>query len=121
MDFNPSYQGFSDPSNANLGAAAARNGTDMLISKLRFVSDLPARRGMGENVRVISINGDRLLSDLRELAAIGKCETGVDRVAFSQADIAARRWLVRKLTAAGLDATLDRVGNVLGRAPNAAE
>src|SRR4051812_16744705 len=67
----------------------------------------------------IRINPDRLLSDLRELATIGKYETGVDRVAFSEPDIAARRWLVRKLRAAGLDAALDRVGNVLGRAPNA--
>jgi len=69
---------------------------------------------------VICINGDRLLSALRELATIGKFQTGVDRIAFSDSDVAARRWLVRKLTAAGLKATLDRVGNVLGRAPKAA-
>ena len=64
------------------------------------------------------INSERLLSDLRELATIGKYQTGVDRVAFSAADMAARRWLVTKLQAAGLDAAMDRVGNVLGRCPN---
>jgi N-carbamoyl-L-amino-acid hydrolase len=69
---------------------------------------------------VIHINGDRLLSDLRELASIGKFQTGVDRVAFSAADIEARRWLVAKLQAAGLDASMDQVGNVLGRYPNVA-
>lgn len=66
------------------------------------------------------INSERLLSDLRELASIGAFQTGVDRVAFSDADIAARRWLVAKLQAAGLDATVDRVGNVLGLYPNVA-
>jgi beta-ureidopropionase / N-carbamoyl-L-amino-acid hydrolase len=69
---------------------------------------------------VIHIKGDRLLSDLRDLASIGKFQTGVDRVAFSAADIEARRWLVAKLQAAGLDASMDQVGNVLGRYPNVA-
>jgi len=65
------------------------------------------------------INGERLLADLRELAGIGAYRTGVDRVALSAPDIEARRWLVGKLAGAGLDASMDRVGNVLGRAPNA--
>src|SRR5215212_5120806 len=51
---------------------------------------------------------------------IGKFQTGVDRVAFSAADIKARRWLLAKLQAAGLDAWMDQVGNVLGRYPNVA-
>jgi N-carbamoyl-L-amino-acid hydrolase len=63
------------------------------------------------------INGERLLADLRELASIGAYQTGVDRVALSPQDVAARRWLVDKLRRAGLDASMDRVGNVLGRAP----
>jgi N-carbamoyl-L-amino-acid hydrolase len=61
------------------------------------------------------INGNRLISDLRELAAIGAYQTGVDRTALSAKDIEARRWLVDKLRHAGLDAAMDRVGNVLGR------
>jgi N-carbamoyl-L-amino-acid hydrolase len=65
------------------------------------------------------INGNRLISDLRELARIGAYQTGVDRTALSPKDIEARRWLVDKLRGAGLDASMDRVGNVLGRAPNA--
>lgn len=65
------------------------------------------------------INGERLLADLRELASIGAYQTGVDRVALSPQDIAARRWLVDKLRRAGLEASMDRVGNVLGRAPTA--
>ena len=68
---------------------------------------------------MIRINGKRLLADLRELAGIGGFKTGVDRVALSAKDIEARRWLVDKLTAAGLQASMDRVGNVRGRAPDA--
>src|SRR5271167_3853697 len=68
---------------------------------------------------MIRIDGKRLLADLRELASIGGFKTGVDRVALSAKDIEARRWLVGKLTAAGLQASMDRVGNVLGRDPNA--
>jgi beta-ureidopropionase / N-carbamoyl-L-amino-acid hydrolase len=64
---------------------------------------------------MIRINGKRLLADLRELATIGAYKTGVDRVALSPEDIAARRWLVGKLEAAGLTASMDRIGNVLGR------
>ncbi len=68
---------------------------------------------------MIRINGKRLLMDLRELASIGAYKTGVDRIALSAKDIEARRWLVGKLEAAGLKASMDRVGNVLGRDPNA--
>jgi beta-ureidopropionase / N-carbamoyl-L-amino-acid hydrolase len=68
---------------------------------------------------VARINGNRLISDLRELARIGAYQTGVDRTALSPEDIEARRWLVDKLRGAGLDASMDRLGNVLGRAPNA--
>ena len=61
------------------------------------------------------INGNRLISDLRELAAIGAYQTGVDRTALCAKDIEARHWLVDKLRHAGLEAAMDRVGNVLGR------
>jgi beta-ureidopropionase / N-carbamoyl-L-amino-acid hydrolase len=67
------------------------------------------------------INGDRLIADLRELAGIGAFQTGVDRIALSAKDIEARRWLVEKLRHAGLDASMDRIGNVLGHAPDAAK
>jgi N-carbamoyl-L-amino-acid hydrolase len=67
------------------------------------------------------IDGKRLMADLRELARIGAFETGVDRIALSRPDIEARRWLVEKLRTAGLEASMDRIGNVLGRAPNAAK
>jgi N-carbamoyl-L-amino-acid hydrolase len=58
----------------------------------------------------------RLLADLRELRAIGAQGRGVVRPAFSAADMDARRWLKRRFEEAGLEATIDGVGNVFGRA-----
>ena len=61
------------------------------------------------------INPERLLSDLRHLRGIGAQGRGVVRPAFSAADMQARRWLKSRYEEAGLDATIDGVGNVLGR------
>ena len=57
---------------------------------------------------------DRVLSDLRELATFGAYESGVHRPTFSDVDIAARHWYVRKLEEAGLDASIDGIGNIYG-------
>jgi N-carbamoyl-L-amino-acid hydrolase len=62
-----------------------------------------------------TINPDRLLSDLRHLRSIGAQGIGVVRPAFSEKDMEARRWLKAQYEAAGLEATIDGVGNVLGR------
>lgn len=40
---------------------------------------------------------------------------GVNRPSFSRADMAARRWLMDEMTALGLEARMDTVGNVIGR------
>jgi beta-ureidopropionase / N-carbamoyl-L-amino-acid hydrolase len=52
---------------------------------------------------MISINRDRLLAELRDLARIGQYKTGVHRIAFSPADIEAREWLAARFRAAGLE------------------
>jgi N-carbamoyl-L-amino-acid hydrolase len=61
------------------------------------------------------IDPDRLLDDLRRLRAIGAQGPGVVRPAFGAADMEARRWLARRYEEAGLEPTIDGVGNVLGR------
>lgn len=63
---------------------------------------------------MLQINGARLLADLRRLAEFGKYKTGVDRIAFSPADVEARLWLRDRLAEIGLTAATDRYGNVLG-------
>ena len=68
------------------------------------------------HIRTLRISDDRLLADLRTLAAIGgRPDGGVDRVAGSPADQEARRWLLARIRGAGLEAELDEHGNVLGR------
>jgi beta-ureidopropionase / N-carbamoyl-L-amino-acid hydrolase len=64
---------------------------------------------------MIEINAERLLGDLRRVADFGRYKTGVHRPTFSPQDIAARHWLVERMSEARLDASIDGVGNVLGR------
>ncbi len=64
------------------------------------------------------INAIRLIADLRSLARFGQAGTGVDRIAFSPQDQAARQWLRGRMAEAGLDAGIDRLGNVVGRYPD---
>ena len=67
-----------------------------------------------------TINADRLLSDLKRLRDFGSIGngTGVVRQSFSKIDIDSRHWLIERLQAAGLRASLDGVGNVIGRSGN---
>ena len=67
---------------------------------------------------MVGINGERLLGSLRTLRSFGATGSGVVRPTFSEADMAARRWLRDQMDTAGLDATIDGVGNVLGRSRN---
>ena len=65
---------------------------------------------------MIEINPDRLLTHLRALAKFGADgRGGVNRIAFSEADVLARRWIAERFAEAGLLASIDRIGNVYGR------
>ncbi|MEJ8573586.1 Zn-dependent hydrolase [Microbaculum marinum] len=59
----------------------------------------------------------RLRSDVEAVNAIGRIDgvPGINRVSFSDADMAGRRWLMDRLAEAGLDARIDAIGNVFGR------
>src|SRR5256886_10730441 len=49
------------------------------------------------------VNRDRLLDDLRALSTIGaQPDGGVDRLAWSDADLAGRRWYAERIREAGL-------------------
>jgi N-carbamoyl-L-amino-acid hydrolase len=64
------------------------------------------------------IDGPRLLEGLQKLRSFGASEAGVVRQTFTEADMAARRWLRDQMAEAGLNATIDGVGNVVGLSPN---
>ncbi len=64
-----------------------------------------------------AIDGTRLLRDLYAVREIGKYKTGVHRPTYSPQDVEARHWLVGRLTEAGLESSIDGIGNVYGRDP----
>jgi beta-ureidopropionase / N-carbamoyl-L-amino-acid hydrolase len=57
----------------------------------------------------------RLLADLHRLAEFGAYKSGVHRPTFSPQNIESRRWLAGRFTEAGLEASIDGIGNVFGR------
>ncbi|TMF50599.1 MAG: Zn-dependent hydrolase, partial [Chloroflexi bacterium] len=61
------------------------------------------------------VNRDRLLDDLRALSTIGaQPDGGVDRLAWSDADLAGRRWYAERIREAGLEPRVDAALNVFG-------
>ncbi|MFD2739748.1 hydantoinase/carbamoylase family amidase [Sulfitobacter aestuarii] len=66
----------------------------------------------------MKIDSARFLADLHELRSFGASGVGkgVMRPAFSEADIAARRWLAGRMEEAGLRVAMDAMGNLFGLA-----
>jgi N-carbamoyl-L-amino-acid hydrolase len=64
-------------------------------------------------------NGERVLADLNALRAIGAYKTGVHKPTLSEPHRQSLQWLARKLPEAGLSATIDGIGNVLGTSTKA--
>lgn len=62
----------------------------------------------------IRIDPERLMDDLNHLRSFGACGNGVVRPAFSDTDVAARKWLQRRIANAGFDAVFDPAGNLFG-------
>lgn len=62
----------------------------------------------------IEVDGARVLADLNALRAIGTYKTGVHKPTFSEPHLRSLEWLAAKLPDAGLTATIDGIGNVLG-------
>jgi N-carbamoyl-L-amino-acid hydrolase len=61
-----------------------------------------------------TFDGARVLADLNALRAIGAYKTGVHKPSFSEPHLQSLHWLAAKLPEAGLTATIDGIGNVLG-------
>ena len=64
-----------------------------------------------------TIDTTHFLRDLNDLRQIGTYKTGVHRPTFSAQDMESRRWLMARMSEIGLEATMDGIGNVLGRHP----
>ena len=60
-----------------------------------------------------TVNHERLIATFDELSQIGRCEDGsIDRRAFNDADMEARRWLVEQAKKRGFESRIDSAGNV---------
>ncbi len=67
----------------------------------------------GQELRV---DADRLIERMRALAAFGRNDAGgIDRVAFSDANIEALDWVAGHLGAGGFDTGIDLAGNLIAR------
>lgn len=66
---------------------------------------------------LLSINHQRLKHDIETLATIGReaHNQGINRPAFSDADMQARAWLKQQVEEAGLEVYEDGAGNIHGR------
>jgi beta-ureidopropionase / N-carbamoyl-L-amino-acid hydrolase len=75
--------------------------------------------GPDKETRMIPVDPARFLGDLHRLRRFGASGVGkgVVRPAFSEADIAARRWLAGRMAEAGLEPRWDAAGNLFGLAP----
>jgi N-carbamoyl-L-amino-acid hydrolase len=62
-----------------------------------------------------SVDTARFLADLHDLRKIGTFKTGVHRPTYSKEDMESRRWLMARMAEAGLEPTMDGIGNVIGR------
>jgi len=63
----------------------------------------------------LTVNQDRLEKRIMDLAQFGIQENGeTERVAFSDADIAAQQWVISQLKEMGLETHIDFAGNVIG-------
>ncbi len=63
----------------------------------------------------ISINGARLNQTLEELGKFGETPEGMDRLAFSPADVESREYTMGLMREAGLEVRIDTGGNIIGR------
>ena len=65
----------------------------------------------------ITINPSRLNRTLAELGGIGETAQGMQRLAYSPADVAGRQYAMSLMRQAGLDVRIDPAGNIIGRKP----
>ena len=72
------------------------------IPRLRFTAPL-------------KVNGERLNAALGQFNSIGRTETGINRVAYSDLDLAGRKFTLDLFRAAGLEPRIDAAGNILAR------
>jgi N-carbamoyl-L-amino-acid hydrolase len=92
---------------ATLGSAAVHSFTGQSSSSAQSQSNAPSQ---------LRVNGPRIIDHLNALAEFGKnSQGGVSRLAYSEADLRGREYVMGLMRAAKLDVTVDAAGNIIGR------
>lgn len=92
------------------------NRREFSLSLLSGVPVLAALASSGRAQTKLRVNGERLNANLRKLAEFGKTpEGGTSRVAYSDADLSAREYVMELMREAKLDVSVDAAGNIVGR------
>ena len=93
-----------------------------LPSRRRFLAGLAAAGTFPAWIRGalpwqdrLRINGERVNRHLAGLSAFGQGPGGTSRVAYSDADLAGRRYTMDLMRTAGLTPRIDAIGNILAR------
>ncbi|MGQ0702693.1 MAG: Zn-dependent hydrolase [Gemmatimonadales bacterium] len=68
----------------------------------------------------LRVNGERLNGWIAQFGSIGRTEGGINRVAYSEADLAGRAFAMDRLREAGLNPRIDQAGNIRGLLPGTA-
>jgi len=98
----------------------------LLLTRRAFVAGLTTPIATAAlRVRPLSdprVDGDALRSRLEHLSQFGRpaggsFSDGVSRVAYSDADLQGREYVIGLMRAAGLDTRIDPAGNIFGRRP----
>ncbi len=84
---------------------------------VKLVSVIPALAVPGGQSRSqLRVNGQRVNARLAEIAQYGRTpEGGTSRVAYSDADLEARRYAMQLMREAKLEVSIDAAGNIIGR------
>ena len=83
------------------------------LTALPLIGSAP--RLIPNHQRALRVNGARLNGWLAQFDSIGRTPTGINRVAYSEADLAGRAFTLDLYRQAGLTPRIDAAGNIFGR------
>ncbi len=84
------------------------------LAALAALPSLPATP-LRQRLAPMRVRGDRLNGWLARFDAIGRTATGINRVAYTEHDLAGRAYTLELFREAGLAPRVDAAGNILGR------
>ena len=86
------------------------------LAAVPILGSIPGRASVLARQRAsLRVNGARLNGWLAKFDAIGRTATGINRVAYSEADLAGRNFTLGLFREAGLTPRIDTAGNIFGR------